>query len=88
MFPRQLELKETTEDFIRMDCTNINHMEIKKALKGLIYCLSILYVQHPPRAHTHTRFDVSTAIQKRNALRWWPTPAIAKHHVFVIRLRV
>ena len=46
MFPRQLELKETTEDFIRMDCTNINHMEIKKALKGLIYCLSILYVQH------------------------------------------
>jgi len=56
VFPRQLELKETTEDFIRMDCTNINHMEIKKALKALVYCLSILYVQHPPSpAHTHTR---------------------------------
>ena len=53
MFPGQLELKETTEDFIRMDCTNINHMEIKKALKGLIYCLSILYVQHTPPPHTH-----------------------------------
>jgi len=53
VFPRQLELKETTEDFIRMDCTNINHMEIKKALKGLIYCLSILYVRHPPPC-THT----------------------------------
>ena len=90
MFPRQLELNKTTEDFIRMDCTtrNINHMEIKKALQGLIYCLSILYVRQPPPAHTLTRFDVSTAIQKRNALRWWPTPAIAKHHVFVIRLRV
>ena len=54
MFPRQLELNKTTEDFIRMDCTtrNINHMEIKKALQGLIYCLSILYVRHPP-PHTH-----------------------------------
>jgi len=34
VFLRQLELMETTEDLIRMERTNINHMEIKKDLIG------------------------------------------------------